>query len=482
MLHKLGKRIAFQLHLVSDHTWLLMIILLATALRLFHLGKQSLWLDESLSLAFSSVSLKASVEAILADGVHPPLYYLLLRLFLGMGQSEEIARLPSAIFGVLAVPLAYRVGRLCFGQKVGLVSAFFLSLSPFHLWYSQETRMYTMVTFFVLGSIYFFIRATRENTWTSWVGLVIFSALAYGIHYFALQIAMVQFAFILCRFQILHRAFRKWAICQGLAFLPLIPWLTAYFSQDVVALGGIGSIARPTLLAPLQTLWAFSSNYGGSLTPATLISLFPFCLVLLQSLLASEPTHRDHKLFLTLWLGLPIMVTWLISQRRPIYRPRYLIVILPAYLILLGYGVMSVPYRISKWVLAITLVAIMASSSIRIYFDPAFLKQDWRGVANYVQSCAQANDVIAVERFEDIAAFKYYYKGDLELVTADSGQSLREFEKSIERYERLWLIYHRPTSDQPDSNTKRWLNIHQKDVLEKKDLPGLHIILYQLSF
>jgi mannosyltransferase len=463
---------------VSDTHWLILITLLATGLRLFHLGQQSFWLDESVSFVRAIVPLQASIENILAIGIHVPLYFLLLRPVALIGQSETILRFPSVVLAVLSIPLMYQVGRLCLARPAGLLGAFFLALNPFHLWYSQEARMYTMVMFFVLGSIYFFLWAIRKNTWRFWAGLAIFSTLAYGTHYFALQIALVQFTFILCRFQILHRVLRRWAICQCLAFLPLIPWLIAYFSQDVVALG-IGWIKHPTLLAPLQTLWTFSSNYGGSLTP---IGLLLLGLLLLQSFLTRQPAHCDHKLFLALWLGLPIMVTWLISQRRPIYNHRYLIVVLPAYLILLAYGVVSVSNTILKWALAIALVVIMASSSIRIYFDPVFLKQDWRGAANYVQSSAQANDVIAVERFEDIAALKYYYKGDLELVTVDSGQSLGEFEKSIEGYERLWLIYYRAASDQSDSNTKRWLNIHRKDVLEEKNLPSLHVTLYRLSF
>ena len=73
MLRKLDKKIVSQLCLVSDHIWLLMIILLATVLRLFHLGKQSLWLDESLGLVFASLPLKTSIEAILTDGGQPPL-------------------------------------------------------------------------------------------------------------------------------------------------------------------------------------------------------------------------------------------------------------------------------------------------------------------------------------------------------------------------------------------------------------------------
>ncbi len=124
----------------------------------------------------------------------------------------------------------------------------------------------------------------------------------------------------------------------------------------------------------------------------------------------------------------------------------------------------------------------MAYSSIRIYSDSVFLKQDWRTAVNYVESRAQANDVIAVERYEDISILKFYYKGDLELAVLDSDQSLSEFEKSLEGKDHLWLIYFRAAPDQTDSNTKRWLNIHRKDVLEEKTLPGLHVVLYQLTF
>jgi hypothetical protein len=302
--------------------------------------------------------------------------------------------------------------------------------------------------------------------------------LAYGTHYFALQIALVQFVFILGRFKTLHSVFKRWAICQGVAFLPLIPWLIAYFRQDTVALG-IGWITRPPLLAPLQTLWAFSTNRGGNLN---LIGVGLIGIILLQAFLTRQPAHRDQKLFLVLWLGLPILVTWLISQRRPIYVHRYLIIGLPAFLILLANGVLSVPNKILRRALIVSLLAIMAFSSIRIYSDPAFLKQDWRGAVNYVQSRAQANDVIAVERYEDIAILKFYYKGDLELAVLDSDQSLSEFEKRLEGNERLWLIYFRAAPDQIDSNTKRWLDIHREDVLEEKTLPGLHVVLYQLDF
>ena len=62
MLRKLDREIASQLCFISDHIWLLMMILLAMALRLFHLGRQSLWLDEAMSSVRAVVPLKISLE------------------------------------------------------------------------------------------------------------------------------------------------------------------------------------------------------------------------------------------------------------------------------------------------------------------------------------------------------------------------------------------------------------------------------------
>ncbi|HID61221.1 MAG TPA: hypothetical protein EYP49_00520 [Anaerolineae bacterium] len=90
---------------------------------------------------------------------------------------------------------------------------------------------------------------------------------------------------------------RKWILAQALAFAPLVPWLALYFSQDTLHIG-IGWIPKPTILAPLETLWAFSSGYGGSLTPVAVIALLPFCLALALGFLSvmRDPTPRKRNL------------------------------------------------------------------------------------------------------------------------------------------------------------------------------------------
>jgi 4-amino-4-deoxy-L-arabinose transferase-like glycosyltransferase len=170
----------------SSRIWLILIILLGSAVRLYRLGYQSLWFDESLSMALASAPLKISIEATLAEGLqHLPLYYLLLRIFVWIGRSEMVLRLPSAVCGVLAIPLIYQVGRRCLKQGTGLFAALLLAVNPYHVWFSQEARMYSLLMLSTLGALYFFLRLLRENRRSLWLGFIVFHAIGCCTLYFA---------------------------------------------------------------------------------------------------------------------------------------------------------------------------------------------------------------------------------------------------------------------------------------------------------
>jgi len=148
---------------------LLLFIALAFARGVYGLGGQSLWWDESLSLQRANYSLRRvlSNEIVLTDTSrqvvtfdnHPPLYFLLLHFVVKLtGQSEFALRFPSLAFSVLTVPLLYTVGKHLCDRRVGLLAALFGAISPLYLWYSQEARMYTMLTFLGLLSFYSLLR------------------------------------------------------------------------------------------------------------------------------------------------------------------------------------------------------------------------------------------------------------------------------------------------------------------------------------
>src|SRR3989344_571062 len=135
-------------------------VILLSAIILRFIGiTQSLWLDEginvnnALNLDFQTLLLKYS----LAD-FHPPGYHAVLKLWILIAGSSELAvRIPSVVFGTIAVYFTYLIGKKLFEEKTALVAATLMATSPLAIYYSQEARMYMLAAFFTSLSVYFFI-------------------------------------------------------------------------------------------------------------------------------------------------------------------------------------------------------------------------------------------------------------------------------------------------------------------------------------
>lgn len=113
---------------------LLAIILIGLFLRVYHLQTQSIWFDEAFSVFESKMSLPQLVETVASVENSPPLYFVFLHYWMMIfGSSESAVRFLSALFGVLAIPVIYLVGRQLFNEEVGLLSAFILAISSFNI-------------------------------------------------------------------------------------------------------------------------------------------------------------------------------------------------------------------------------------------------------------------------------------------------------------------------------------------------------------
>lgn len=120
----------------------LIIFLCALALRLLFLN-QSLWLDEAISANVAkNYSYSDIITKFSPSDFHPPLFYLTLKAWTSVFAYSEIAlRLPSVIFSLITIYLVFRF----FGFGPSLLLAF----NPLYLYYSQEARMYSLVTLLV---------------------------------------------------------------------------------------------------------------------------------------------------------------------------------------------------------------------------------------------------------------------------------------------------------------------------------------------
>jgi hypothetical protein len=122
------------------------ITLLGGGLRIFQIANKGLWLDEAFSVWLGWQPLGQMWGWLLRIDQHPPLYYILLHFWMYLGDSAGTVRLLSALLGTLTIPVIYCLGRRLLGPSAGLMAALILAVSPFHVRFAQETRMYTLLT------------------------------------------------------------------------------------------------------------------------------------------------------------------------------------------------------------------------------------------------------------------------------------------------------------------------------------------------
>src|SRR3989344_7483761 len=147
------------------------ILLLALALRVWGIDSRDIWYDELLTIQQS----EKSISEINVD-VPTPIHYYFVHLFLFFGKSTSVLGLPSVIFGLLTVLLVFLTAKRIADERVGLVAAFLLAISPMHIEFSQQILFFSYFVFFSLLSFYFllnFIFSLSKNS-IAWWSLLFF--------------------------------------------------------------------------------------------------------------------------------------------------------------------------------------------------------------------------------------------------------------------------------------------------------------------
>ena len=418
---------------------------LAFLLRLYQLDRESLWFDEALSTWFALQPLDLSIQGMLEEGLHhSPLFYIMLRPFAAGGFNEFALRLLPALLGVLAVPFLAQLGRLIASPRVGMIAALLLVINPFHVWYSRETRMYSLLFVVAVGSMYFF----AENFWhkstlQNWLGLAFFTAVGINAHHFAFFLPLVQFVYILATFRRNHSLLAKWAASQVLAGLFFVPWLLVVLDWGRFYGASAAPDYRPTLFDFAETVWNFGIGYTGEVTVLVIVVLGVFLVNMLSGLRRLAGT----KLLLLIWLLVPPVVAFGLSFRIGLYLDRYLMVAFPAFLLLLASGIESIRHRGLRLAVSALILGAMLGGLGRLYFDRAvYDRADWRGVGAYLEEKVDpAKDAVATLYYQDLAPLHFYYHHAVPIEPVVSFATVDLPELPAERSERqMYFILGHP--------------------------------------
>ncbi|MCH5344263.1 MAG: glycosyltransferase family 39 protein [Acetatifactor sp.] len=188
---KFGRRVERLLKL--PETWLLMITLMGSLVRLLWLGDHPMGLhqDEAYSAYNSWAILNYGIDSfgyvrpvyytVWGSGMSVLYSYLTMPFFAIWGVSVETIRIPQAIMGIVSIPVIYGLGKEMFQSKwMGVFFAFLLSINPWNIQQSRFGLDCNLAVPMLLLAMYFLCGYLNGRTKFLWGAAVFFGLTLYS--------------------------------------------------------------------------------------------------------------------------------------------------------------------------------------------------------------------------------------------------------------------------------------------------------------
>lgn len=425
-------------------------VVVALVLRLLFLQGKSLWLDEALSLRVA----QAGPAAWLAGSVeryHPPLYFWLLSYWLPLGDSELMLRLPSVLLGVASVYLLYRVGQALGGTAVGLTTLWLAALSPLLVWYAQEVRSYSLVTFLGVLGLYALVRLA-DRPWAGW-WLLLAAAMAAALyaHYTAALLMLLQVAFLvllLARRRLQALTVLYWLLAWVVAALAYWPWL-----QTEAAARFFNLLLSENSYAELNLSFLYLLRLG--LVGLVLILLvgLPLAYWLLRQPFWIRLRERSWLRAL-LAVGFVVLLIVFVVPRAYTLK-RQLVIFWPYALLFFAWfwPWQAATRRLLAGVLLLSLVA----SLVNIFLVP---KDQWRETVAYILAHSQPGDAVVLLPSYMNIPFRYYSQGRIFSTGIRPNSASAQLKQLLAEHERIWYVHHTIDMPDPEGQIEQWLQAH----------------------
>lgn len=444
---------------------LFLVIAVVTIVELYNLTAVSLWHDESFSGLLIKYDFNEMIARIKMD-VHPPFYYILLRGWdLFFGNSLFSLRLFSVFFSTLAIASLFIFIKQAFKNiSLALFSSLIFALSYFQIQYAMEARMYSLGTFLIIISSYFFLKAIETRKWNWWLLYAIAISLGIYTHYF---LSLWIFAQALCLIYIIYKderlnianwfKNRNFQLGLGsyiLVAISYIPWIGTFIKQNA-------QVQQDYWIPPIN-IWSIPNTFakmtgGGIVDPEKYWYVLVFLMIMIFSVLFLflRKIQAKEKWLITFLLFLPFLLTIILSLKRSLYIDRYFIFGFPFYSALLAGGILSIQkIWVKKILIIITLLGASVTFPLHWNKIHAEKKPGMAGAAAYLNQEFIPNEKIFSGSSFVYFTFKYYnrtnslprlyspgfmphYSGTALLSSEDI---IIDFNQEVEKDDTIWMI------------------------------------------
>ena len=422
---------------LTKKKWLVMltcITIIALFLRLYKLDYQPMWLDEGATYFF--VDRPFSELFLLAEQT-PPLFYMIEHvMFTLFGKNEIAFRIVPAIAGALTIPLICYLGKTVFDERIGLLAALFLAISPFHIWYCQVARSYSLALLFFVLTLIFVIKAMDSNDRKPWIISGIMASLSLYFHFYSVIYLGIVGIYLVYERSIRKKIpiFRDNAIRMGLTSFILL-------SIPVICLG----IIRVKSVSAGGAFWdrgidlVYSFYYNAFYSNDICLIVCLVLYFLSICLYVNSEKNGDNKVRLLLFFSIvPLMVFAVLSYRFGM-NARYLMFVMPVLYVLVVSFFFFVKKPIKQCaIVAFILMIIVCATPMLFDHYTEYDRADFRTAGYSLYDMTEDGDcVVYLPKAEDTmkGPLSFYYDNEKDHTTLRTIQDVSDLNELIDSHE-----------------------------------------------
>ena len=439
----------------------LAIALAAVALRVYGLGRESLWLDEGFTWRLARLAPLDAIAASRGD-VHPPLFTLLVGLLVRLfGDGETTLRAVSVVASCASVLLAWRLARRAFGETAAWGAAALVALSAFQVRYAQEARAYALLGALSLASadaLLASLAGRRVRARVAWAFATAALLYTHASAAFVVLAEVMALAWWMRRPE--GRAAARGMLLPAVAVVAsFLPWV-AVLREQVGRVSQTFWIARPSPFDLVRTLDEFAGSVP-LLALLGLLAVFGFSRAAARpdSTKASghEPASGDFtglaRVLVVALALVPLLVPFALSLAGPaVYLTRAALPASLALAIVAAAGWAALP---SRGRALVALLAVAASVPPLVAHHRNTYKEPWRDAVNRLEQKARPGDLVLVTApwYRD-GVFAYYSRRrdlDVRRTPLHEGpvgaSDIDTLATALAQHPRAWLV--RARADDP---------------------------------
>jgi len=465
---------------------LILCLIAGFALRFYTFDKKSLWIDEIHTYNDSRDGIQKQLEYYKENPtyLHPPMFFVLTHSFYPFTKPERDLRIIPLLFGILSIPMIYFLSRQ-FSPNIAIPCTLILTFMTYHIYFSQDGRMYSMLMFFGMMALYFFIKHLK----TYKKGYLVLVAIGYAIlfHTSYSSILFIVFTQILWFYHINENKNKfnifSFLTLSGITLILCIPWVLfivlSYKGQpvmDLLTIQEIGSLF--TIVAGIFNDWAPLPPL--SIASLILLILFPFF-----------SKNKENSIILLALLAFTVGGLYFYCKLLNVNQfitSRYFITFFPLFLITLYLSLDAIEAKFKKfrglfWIGPKLFFLILFILSNLIILFPYYKseKQNFRGLVNYLNTHLGDGDKIVVGTFTYIPGILHYFKVEpknrhysIPYSWITPGKEF-EFKATLTSQDRNFNIYHSniPYSRYIENGNRLWILVGKGHAAEEvKKIPS----------